>query len=58
MIYFTTGHFKLAGGVMITASHNPASTTALSFAGKTPNQSASNQDWLKFVNSASKVSGG
>lgn len=23
MIYFATGHFKLAGGVMITASHNP-----------------------------------
>lgn len=23
MIYFTVGHFKLAGGAMITASHNP-----------------------------------
>lgn len=31
MIYFTTGHFKLAGGVMITASHNPGEYNGIKF---------------------------
>ncbi len=31
MIYFTTGHFQLAGGVMITASHNPGEYNGIKF---------------------------
>ncbi len=34
MIYFTTGHYKLAGGVMITASHNPGEYNGLKFCGE------------------------
>lgn len=34
MIYFTTGHFKLAGGVMITASHNPGEYNGIKFCGQ------------------------
>lgn len=34
MIYFATGHFKLAGGVMITASHNPGEYNGIKFCGK------------------------
>lgn len=34
MIYFTTGHFKLAGGVMITASHNPGEYNGIKFCGE------------------------
>ena len=31
MIYFTTAHFKLDGGIMITASHNPPEYNGLKF---------------------------
>ena len=31
MIYFTTGHFNLAGGVMVTASHNPGEYNGIKF---------------------------
>lgn len=31
MIYFATGHFNLAGGVMITASHNPGEYNGIKF---------------------------
>lgn len=31
MIYFTTGHFELAGGAMITASHNPGDYNGIKF---------------------------
>lgn len=31
MIYFATGHLKLAGGVMITASHNPGEYNGIKF---------------------------
>lgn len=31
MIYFTVGHFSLAGGVMITASHNPGEYNGIKF---------------------------
>lgn len=31
MIYFTVGHFDLAGGVMITASHNPGEYNGIKF---------------------------
>ena len=34
MIYFTTGHFKLAGGVMVTASHNPGDFNGIKFCGE------------------------
>lgn len=34
MIYFATGHFKLAGGVMITASHNPGEYNGIKFCGE------------------------
>ncbi len=34
MIYFTTGHYKLAGGVMITASHNPGDYNGIKFCGE------------------------
>ncbi|MCA9329587.1 phosphomannomutase/phosphoglucomutase [Candidatus Saccharibacteria bacterium] len=34
MIYFTTGHFKLAGGLMITASHNPGEYNGIKFCGQ------------------------
>lgn len=34
MIYFTTGHFNLAGGVMITASHNPGEYNGIKFCGE------------------------
>jgi len=31
MIYFAVGHYKLAGGVMITASHNPGEYNGIKF---------------------------
>lgn len=31
MIYFTVGHFELAGGAMITASHNPGEYNGIKF---------------------------
>jgi phosphomannomutase len=31
MIYFTTGHFGLAGGAMVTASHNPGEYNGIKF---------------------------
>ena len=31
MIYFATGHYELAGGVMITASHNPGEYNGIKF---------------------------
>lgn len=31
MIYFTVGHFKLGGGAMITASHNPGEYNGIKF---------------------------
>lgn len=34
MIYFAAGHFKLAGGVMITASHNPGEYNGIKFCGE------------------------
>ena len=34
MIYFATGHNKLAGGVMITASHNPGEYNGIKFCGE------------------------
>ena len=34
MIYFTTGHFKLAGGLMVTASHNPGNYNGIKFCGE------------------------
>lgn len=34
MIYFTTGHYKLAGGIMITASHNPGDYNGIKFCGE------------------------
>lgn len=34
MIYFTAGHYKLAGGVMITASHNPGEYNGVKFCGE------------------------
>lgn len=34
MIYFTTGHHKLAGGVMVTASHNPGDFNGIKFCGE------------------------
>ncbi len=34
MIYFATGHQKLAGGVMITASHNPGIYNGIKFCGE------------------------
>ena len=34
MIYFTTGHYKLAGGVMVTASHNPGDFNGIKFCGE------------------------
>lgn len=33
MIYFATGHYNLAGGVMITASHNPGEYNGIKFCG-------------------------
>ena len=34
MIYFTTAHFKLDGGIMITASHNPKEYNGMKFVQK------------------------
>lgn len=34
MIYFAAGHYKLAGGVMITASHNPGEYNGIKFCGE------------------------
>lgn len=34
MTYFTAGHYKLAGGVMITASHNPGEYNGIKFCGE------------------------
>lgn len=31
MIYFTTGHYNLAGGAMVTASHNPGEYNGIKF---------------------------
>jgi len=31
MIYFTVGHYKLAGGAMVTASHNPGEYNGIKF---------------------------
>ncbi|MCA9332271.1 phosphomannomutase/phosphoglucomutase [Candidatus Saccharibacteria bacterium] len=31
MIYFTVGHYELAGGIMITASHNPGEYNGIKF---------------------------
>lgn len=34
MIYFATGHYNLAGGVVITASHNPGEYNGIKFCGE------------------------
>jgi phosphomannomutase len=34
MIYFATGQYKLAGGVMVTASHNPGDFNGIKFCGE------------------------
>lgn len=34
MIYFTTGHYELAGGLMVTASHNPGDFNGIKFCGE------------------------
>lgn len=34
MVYFATGHFKAAGGAMVTASHNPGKYNGIKLCGK------------------------
>ena len=34
MVYFAVGHFGLAGGAMITASHNPGEYNGIKFCGE------------------------
>lgn len=40
LLYFSLRHFQAAGGIMVTASHNPRNTTASRYAGDTTRSSA------------------